>query len=196
MPDAGQRECAGRWGRDPHIPQMLACHVVPSTAAWGAVGGDRGRWRRGWSSSNLRHHPRPQVGAGVGGSGVADEGRGTQTEVAPAPACPVRAARGVGGGAQLARGGKGGEHAGRSPQSVLRSHSSKQAGRMTRVRRIPGSAGGPMLLGASVVTPDNDTILFRHAPRREPNSSPRHEGAGPPSTLGGGGVLSKPQMCV
>ena len=30
---------------------------------------------------------------------------------------------------------------------------------------------------------------FRHAPRREPNSSPRHEGAGPPSTLGGGGLV-------
>jgi hypothetical protein len=36
---------------------------------------------------------------------------------------------------------------------------------------------------------------FRHAPQRKPNSSPRHEGACPPSTLGGG-VLSKPQMCV
>ena len=31
---------------------------------------------------------------------------------------------------------------------------------------------------------------FCHAPRGEPSSSPRHEGAGPPSTLGGG-VLSK-----
>ncbi len=30
---------------------------------------------------------------------------------------------------------------------------------------------------------------FRHAPRREPNSSPRHEGAGPSSTLGGGGLV-------
>ena len=30
---------------------------------------------------------------------------------------------------------------------------------------------------------------FRQAPRREPNSSPRHEGAGPPSTLGGGGLV-------
>jgi len=33
------------------------------------------------------------------------------------------------------------------------------------------------------------TTSFRHAPRREPNSSPRHEGAGPPSTLGGGGLV-------
>ena len=32
--------------------------------------------------------------------------------------------------------------------------------------------------------------LFRHAPRGEPSSSPRHKGAGPPSTLGGG-VVSK-----
>ncbi len=39
------------------------------------------------------------------------------------------------------------------------------------------------------------STLFRHAPRREPNSSPRHEGACPSSTLGGG-VLSKSQMCV
>ena len=31
---------------------------------------------------------------------------------------------------------------------------------------------------------------FCHAPQGEPSSSPRHEGAGPPSTLGGG-VLSK-----
>ena len=30
---------------------------------------------------------------------------------------------------------------------------------------------------------------IRHAPRGEPNSSPRHEGATPPSTLGGEGVV-------
>ncbi len=37
---------------------------------------------------------------------------------------------------------------------------------------------------------------FRHAPRREPNSSPRHEGAGPPSTLGGGGLVKAADVCV
>ena len=36
---------------------------------------------------------------------------------------------------------------------------------------------------------------FRHAPRGEPSSSPRHhdEGAGPPSTLRGVGSCLKPQ---
>ena len=34
-----------------------------------------------------------------------------------------------------------------------------------------------------------ESYLFRHAPRGEPSSSPRHEGAAPPSTLGGGGLV-------
>ena len=49
---------------------------------------------------------------------------------------------------------------------------------------------------APVVVPDAELpalpqpiTSFRHAPRREPNSSPRHEGAGPPSTLGRGGLV-------
>jgi hypothetical protein len=32
-------------------------------------------------------------------------------------------------------------------------------------------------------------ILIRHAPRREPSSSPRHDGACPPSTLWGWGLV-------
>ena len=36
---------------------------------------------------------------------------------------------------------------------------------------------------------------IRHAPRRETSSSPRHEGASPPFTPGGGSCL-KQQMCV
>ena len=36
-----------------------------------------------------------------------------------------------------------------------------------------------------------ESLLFSfcHAPRGEPSSSPRHEGDGPPSTLGGGGLV-------
>ncbi len=40
------------------------------------------------------------------------------------------------------------------------------------------------------------SFLIRHARRREPNSSPRHEGACPPSTQGGGGSCIKQQVCV
>ena len=35
----------------------------------------------------------------------------------------------------------------------------------------------------------NKYYSFCHAPRREPNSSPRHEDAGLPSTLEGGGLV-------
>ncbi len=41
------------------------------------------------------------------------------------------------------------------------------------------------------------SLVIRYAPRRELSSSPRHEGACPLSTLGGGGVLSKAtDVCV
>ncbi len=56
----------------------------------------------------------------------------------------------------------GGGRASGSPQFVLRSHSSKRA---RRVRRIPGSAGGPVhpirlnTLGASVITLDKTQFV-------------------------------------
>ena len=55
------------------------------------------------------------------------------------------------------------------------------------VRRLQDHKFDPVTSGHSLTS-------FRHAPRGKPSSSPRHEGAGPPPTLGGSSCL-KPQVC-
>jgi hypothetical protein len=76
-----------------------------------------------------------------------------------------------------------------------------------RLRRLPQSAPPPPITSYHTIshTPNHTSYhAIPHRirnfnaprPRREPSSSPRHEGAGPPSTLGGGGSCLKPHMCV